>query len=107
MATFGQKGFAIVSGASAAEYEALLEVSESIALHRDLRGLFHDLFRRLPRVASFDSLSLVLHDPARNVMRVHILQMEGRTETDSSERVVEASPSGYVWQTQEPLVIPD
>ena len=107
MDTADQEGFATVTGASAAEYEALLEVSESIALHRDLRGLFHDLFSRLPRVVSFDSLSLVLHDPTRNVMRVHILEMQGRAEVDWSERLVEASPSGHVWQSQEPLVIPD
>lgn len=107
MATSGRKEFASVTGASPAEYEALLEVSQSIALHRDLRGLFHDLFLRLPRVVSFDSLSLVLHDSARNVMRVHILQMEGRAETDWSERVVEASPSGHVWLTQQTLVIAD
>ena len=107
MATSGQKEVVTVTGASASEYETLLEVSESIALHRDLRALFHDLFRRLPRVVAFDFLSLVLHDPARNVMRVHILEMEGRAEVDWSERVVEASPSGYVWQSQEPLVIAD
>jgi formate hydrogenlyase transcriptional activator len=69
--------------------------------------LFHDLFRRLPRIVSFDSLSLVLHDPDRNVMRVHILEMEGRAEVDSSERVDETSPSGHVWQSQEALVIVD
>jgi formate hydrogenlyase transcriptional activator len=92
---------------TAAEYQALLEVSESITLHRDLPGLFHDLFKRLPRVVSFDSLSLILHNPERNTMRVHIVEMEGRAQMDVVERLVAASPSGFVWETQQPLVIAD
>src|SRR5262249_29633214 len=92
---------------AASEYQALLEVSESITLHRDLPGLFHDLSRRLPSVVSFDSLSLVLHNPERNTMRVHIIEMEGRAQFDVVERLVEDSPSGYVWKHQEPLVVGD
>ena len=91
----------------ASEYQALLEVSESITLHSDLQALFHDLFLRLPRLVNFDSLSLVLHNPERNTMRVHIVEMEGHREVDVVERDVEASPSGFVWETQQPLVIAD
>ena len=49
-------------------YRALLEVSEAIAAHRELPALFHELAQRLPGIVRFDFLSLVLHDPARNVM---------------------------------------
>ena len=91
----------------ASEYQALLEVSESITLHKDLQALFHDLFLRLPRLVNFDSLSLVLHNPEKNTMRVHIFEMEGRAQVDVVERDVEASPSGFVWETQQPLVIAD
>jgi formate hydrogenlyase transcriptional activator len=91
----------------ASEYQALLEVSESITLHRDLPGLFHDLFQRLPRLVSFDSLSLILHNPERNTMRVHIVEMEGRAQMDVVERLIEDSPSGFVWETQQPLVVAD
>ena len=91
----------------ASEYQALLEVSESITLHRDLPGLFHDLFQRLPRLVSFDSLSLILHNPERNTMRVHIVETEGRAQMDVVERLIEASPSGFVWETQQPLVVAD
>src|SRR5271166_5262093 len=58
----------------ASQHQALLEVTESIATHRDLPGLFHDLIERLPRLVDFDTLWLVLHDDTRNVMRVHILE---------------------------------
>jgi hypothetical protein len=51
----------------------LLEVSESIASHRDVTALFHDLAQRLPRVVPFDVINLVLYDPERDVMRLHAL----------------------------------
>src|SRR5437879_13574007 len=54
--------------------QALLEVAEAIALHRDLGELFHDRPRRAHRMVQFDYLNLVLHDTARNVMRLHILE---------------------------------
>ena len=60
------------------QYQALLEVSQSVASHRDLTALFRDLVERLPRVVSFDSLWLVLHDPARNRMRLHVLEGSAR-----------------------------
>ena len=53
------------------QYQALLEVSESIAEHRDLAVLFRQLAERLAHIIRFDSLWLVLHDPAANCMRLH------------------------------------
>ena len=91
------------------QLEALLEVSEAIAQQRDLAVLFHDLATRLHSVIDFDFLSLVLHDPARNVMRLHVL--ESRVPTASkptgSETPVEGHPAGWVWQTQQPFVVSD
>ncbi len=87
---------------------ALLEVSESIALHRDLPALFHDLSERLHRIVSFDFLSLVLHDPARNTMRLHILEGSlASSVKPGGETPPEDSPGGLVWQTQEPLIVND
>ena len=42
--------------------KALLQVAEAISLHRDLPALFRDLAQRLPAVAPFDFIGLVLHD---------------------------------------------
>src|SRR2546426_1152385 len=97
-------------------YRALLEVSEAIAAHRDLPALFHELAQRLPGIVRFDFLSLVLHEPARNVMRLHILESRASSSSASgssapgptsagSELPVDQSPGGRVWETQEPLVI--
>jgi hypothetical protein len=66
------------------QYEALLEVSQSIASHRDLTALFRDIVERLPRVVSFDSLWLVLHEPAHNRMRLHVLEGPAREAAEES-----------------------
>src|ERR1700722_4700557 len=90
------------------QLEALLEVSEAIAQQRDLPALFHDLAGRLHSVIDFDFLTLTLHDPVRNVMRLHIL--ETRVPHDKrigSETPVEGHPSGWVWQSQETFVVSD
>src|SRR5438034_919221 len=90
------------------QLEALLEVSEAIAQQRDLPALFHDLAGRLHSVIEFDFLTLVLHDPVRNVMRLHILESRIPTEKVAGmESPIEGHPSGWVWQTQQPLVIND
>ena len=91
----------------ASSAQALLEVWESIALHRDLRALVHDLKERLPRLVNFTSLWLVLHEPARNKMRLHIIATPQRMDVDVIERNVDDSPSGLVWQTQQPLIVAD
>src|SRR5579863_5607084 len=88
-------------------HKVLLEVSESIGLHRDLPALFHAVAECLPRIVSFDSLWLVLHDPARNTMRLHIHETRTRVDFNAVERSIEDSPSGLVWQTQQPLVVPN
>ncbi|MHB8502137.1 MAG: sigma 54-interacting transcriptional regulator [Candidatus Acidiferrales bacterium] len=90
------------------QLEALLEVAESIAQHRDLAALFHDLAERLHSVVDFDFLTLVLHDPVRKVMRLHILETRLPTPVKTgSETPIEGHPSGWVWQSQRPFVVSD
>src|SRR5260221_402939 len=90
------------------QLEALLEVSEAIAQQRDLPALFHDLSDRLRSVIDFDFLTLVLHDPSRNVMRLHVLATRVPGEKAAgSESPVEGNPAGWVWQTQQSFVVSD
>jgi formate hydrogenlyase transcriptional activator len=90
--------------------QALLQVAESIAHHRDLAELFHDLAARLHDVAHFDYLNLVLHDPERQVMRLHLL--EALREKPTHVRVglefpIGSAPSGRVLETQQAFVVSD
>ncbi|MBH0177780.1 MAG: sigma 54-interacting transcriptional regulator [Nitrospira sp.] len=89
----------------AEQYRALLEVSESIATHHDLTELFRALAQRLPRVLTFSSLVLGLHDPSKNVMRLHVLEDPRPLPVSLGlEFPVGDVPGGWVWQHQQPLV---
>jgi formate hydrogenlyase transcriptional activator len=84
----------------------LLQVSESIAAHRDLKMLFNELGRRLPAVIPFEYIGLILHDPLRNVMRIHVIATD-RTERipDGLELTMEDSISAWVLKNQLPVVM--
>ena len=91
----------------AEQYQALLEVTESISVHRDLTELCQDLAQRLHRVVNFEHMRLLLYDQERHTMRLHVLETPQAGELPScSELSVDESPGGWVWQTQQPLVIP-
>src|SRR5262249_43110813 len=86
----------------------LLEVSESITSHRDLGEMFHDLGQRLPRIVPFDYINLILHDPSREVLHLHILTA---SESDIFRPVldltVDETTAGLVWKSQQPLMVED
>jgi formate hydrogenlyase transcriptional activator len=86
----------------------LLEVSEAIASHRTLDGLFRALAQLLPQVVPFDYINALLHDPTRDVMRLHILVAPPESTIQPGlELPVDQSASGLVWKTQQPLVVDD
>src|SRR5688572_24354645 len=86
----------------------LLEVAESIASHPDLKELFDDLARRLPRIVPFDYINVVLHDADRHIMRLHLLSAPvDATLKPGAEFPVDGSPGGHVWKTQQPLIVND
>jgi len=92
----------------AERYQALLEVAEAISAHRDIDELFRDLAQRLPRVVHVNFVALSLHDPARNTMRLHTIQANVPADlVGGHEGPVEESPAGLVWQTQQPVLVPD
>jgi len=89
-------------------YEALLEALESLTRHDDLIKLFHELAQRLRKLVQFDFISVMLHDPTEDVMRLHVLESEQPMNIGIGPSLAPAeSPGGRVWQTQEPLIIPD
>jgi formate hydrogenlyase transcriptional activator len=86
----------------------LLEVSESIASHREMEALFQDLAKRLPQVVPFDYINVVLHDATRDVMRLcFLVTREPSTFTTGLEIPMAESPGGLVWKTQQPLTVND
>src|SRR6476660_5415019 len=92
----------------AEQYRTLLEVAEAISSHRDLHKLFRDLAQRLPRVVHVNFVALSLHDPVRNMMRLHTIQANVPADlVGGHEGPVEDSPAGLVWQRQEPSIVPN
>src|SRR5207237_10713616 len=87
-------------------HEVLIEVADLMVLHRNLPELFAAVAERLGKRAGAELTNFALHDPRRNVMRLHIL--EGN---DLAGRPIEGPiadwPGGIAWQTQQPLVVPD
>ncbi len=92
--------------AAVERYRALLQVSESIASHRDLPDLLRSLAELLHRLVSFDFICLTFPDPARGVVKVQILEgllttrIRPGVEIPMAENVRQ-----LVWENQEPLVI--
>ena len=89
-------------------YQALLEVAEAIAAHRDVHELFRDLARRLPRVVQVNFVALSLHDPTGNRMRLQTIQANVPADlVGGHEEPLEETPAGTVWQSQQPILVPD
>ena len=87
-------------------YEVLLQMADLLVCHNDLHGLLTDLAERLHGLISFEIVSLALHEPTQNQMRLFIF--EGRDMLPATEEfLVDDSPSGWVWHHQQPLLISD
>ena len=89
------------------QYQALFEAAESIVTHRDLSSLLQDLRERLQQVVQFDTVNVVLHNPKSNMMRRHVLDEFASPDRLITELPIEEVPSGWVWQTQQPMLIND
>ena len=94
--------------ATRARYEALLEVAESIAAHRQLATLFADLSRFLNRLVSFDFISLSLLDARQGVVRLHVLETDHPVVGPAPAALPsDQVPTGLVLHTRQPYYIAD
>jgi formate hydrogenlyase transcriptional activator len=90
------------------QFRALLGVSEAIVSQRDLHALFHVLAGRLEQVVRFDYLALVLHEPASDTIRLHVLETsEPMPPKPVSAIPVQEDPAGWVLLTQQSLILPN
>ena len=89
-------------------YEILLEFAGSLVSSLDLSELFRELLERIQDLGKFDFLSLVLHDPVENVMRVSALHVKVPVTVPITLQLpVGECFDGWVWQNQKPIVITD
>src|SRR5215475_5469224 len=86
------------------QYLTLNELSKAIASHRNLSDLFRDLAAHLHHIFDFQSISVMLHDESRNVMRLHILEAsEPAFQQALQEIPIDGSITGWVWLNQQPV----
>ncbi len=90
-----------------AGYRALRQVSRAIAAHHDVKDLFRSLADELRPVVKFVFLRVFLYDEAQHLMRLHVSEAPGQPSAPFSEFPPEGTAVGWVYERQEPLVIPD
>jgi formate hydrogenlyase transcriptional activator len=87
------------------QYQALLEISEAIASHRDLDELFRELAPRLHNVVQFDFASLILYEADRKIFKSQILETPDPAYSCLPGDCPMETPGSWVWQTQQPWVV--
>lgn len=90
-----------------AGYEALRRVSRAIAAHREVKELFRSLADELRPVVKFLFLRVFLYDEQKHLMRLHVSEAPGQPAEAFSEFPPEGTAVGWVYEQQQPLVIPD
>ncbi len=90
-------------------YEALFELSHAISGHDDMDGLCRSLRGSLKRVLTFDGLALFLHDEQGGTLRMYGFSFSDRFGAADIRHTlpVDGNPAGWVWSSQQPLLIPD
>jgi formate hydrogenlyase transcriptional activator len=93
---------------STLKYRALTEISEAFLGSRDCDALFRSLWDSLRKLIRFDFLLLMLID--ETTRRVRIETIAGEAPVGASvgqDYPLEGGPSELVWETQQPLYLPD
>jgi formate hydrogenlyase transcriptional activator len=90
------------------QYRALLEISESIATHRDLGALFHAIAQHLHRLVTFDFIGLTLPQTDRLTARIQVLESSLPTEVkEGFEFPIEEAAHEIIWEQQKALLVTD
>ena len=93
---------------AAQRYRALLELADLMVQGRGLNELLHSVVLRLHSIEKFDFISFSLYDSPKKLMCLNVwASVDIDKPGFSVEMKVEDSPSGWAWQNQQPLVLPD
>src|SRR5262245_20543954 len=86
-------------------HAAWLDISDVICTYRDLPALLHHLAERLRKVVEFDYVVLMLHDPAIDKLRIHILEiLLPNPPSGPMTTGVDEGAGGWVFSNQQYLV---
>ena len=91
----------------AAQYEALLRVLHLLTAQRNPTALFQVLARELRHVITYDVIGLVLYDEATSKVHLQVFEIVNQPSVVlPSDVPPEETLSWWVYQHQQPLVIP-
>jgi len=95
--------------AGEAAFERVLrEVADLISQRGEVSLLWQDLVCPLRKAIHFDCLAYGLHDSHQNVMRMNWIETGERHDpAEARDLPLDDSFAGWVWQTQQPLVLND
>src|SRR5258706_13586699 len=82
------------------QYQALLEISEAIASHREIDQLLSELAPRLHRVVQFDFANLILYEPTNKIMQSHVLETPDPAYACPSGECPMEAIGGWGWGDQ-------
>jgi formate hydrogenlyase transcriptional activator len=89
-----------------ASYQTLLEINNALISNLTREGLFHAIASAIKRVIPFDRIGVFLHDPARDVLILSLL--ESSVPTTYFSVGLEMGPGeshvGWVFKEQKPLL---
>ena len=88
-------------------YEALLQMADVVVCNSGLQQLFSDISERLHQVLDFDRIIYSLHNPANNKMEVLHSEPSTSDIEHLGEWPIDETISGWVWQNQTVVLIPD
>jgi hypothetical protein len=86
-------------------YQALLQLTDLLVRDQNVPELLRELAQRLHQVAIFEFANISLYDSQHKVMRLNVC--EDNAPFVPMEFGVLDSPSGWVWEHQQVLVISD
>src|SRR5439155_8004167 len=88
-------------------YEALIRVSQAIGAHRDPKDLFSAMATEMHRVVQFDGIVVTQYDEASNEIRWTACEVCSQQGPVSPPDIpADETITKWVYQRQEPLVIP-
>ena len=86
-------------------YQTLLEMAGLMVTCRTLPELFQEIEQSLRKVISFDFISLFLHDPSFDTLRLQL--WKGGDAPPIPAEAGAGTAEGWVWQDQKTLFFPD
>jgi formate hydrogenlyase transcriptional activator len=94
------------SSASEARYRTLLEITNAVVSNLTRDALFHAIAQALRRIVPFDRTAIFLHDPAKDVLRLFVLESSLRSDyfAVGLEMPVDDSHVGFVFRSRQPIL---